>query len=238
MDKASVVYTEDALFAPAPLWRSFQMCTKQPLASALDHLQLVGETLNDKGEPHPFAEATLICTAITTASYSLWMLHDDATERRHRALQFNFKDCEGWGGFCRSDRHDPDATDDDRTRADDVITEARRRKDWIVDQANTLTGASHTFGQFKDSLPRDVEIIEEAAGIHVLTAWRFLSGYSHGLPWATLGNQVPASGTPQPDAQMVTVTQKGNPTQLLKAAFLTLEVIEKATAQFRKLCAA
>jgi hypothetical protein len=30
--------------------------------------------------------------------------------------------------------------------------------------------------KFKESLPRDVDIIEEAAGIRVLIGWRFLSG--------------------------------------------------------------
>ena len=40
--------------------------------------------------------------------------------------------------------------------------------------------------KFKESLPRDNDIIEEAAGIRVLIGSRFLSGYAHGLPWATL----------------------------------------------------
>jgi hypothetical protein len=122
---------------------------KQPLGSALNHLQLVGETLSDRGEPHPFAEATLIRTAITAASYSLWTLHDDATERRNRALQFNFKDLDGWGGYYRTDRQDPAATEDDRAKANDVIVDARRRKEWIVELPNLRIGASQMF--------RDVE---------------------------------------------------------------------------------
>jgi hypothetical protein len=68
-----------------------------------------------------------------------------------------------------------------------------------------------------------------------LGAWRFLSAYAHGLQWPTLGNQVPA-GDPHPDTGMVTVTQRADPKQLLDAAFLTLEVIEKAVHQFRILC--
>lgn len=76
-------------------------------------------------------------------------MHDDATERRNRALQFNFKDLDGWGGYYRTDRQGPAATEDDRAKANDVIVDARRRKEWIVELANLLTGASQTF--------RDVE---------------------------------------------------------------------------------
>jgi len=58
VEKGCAVYVEDAFFGPASLWRSFQLCTKQPLGSALNHLQLVGETLSDRGEPHSFAQDT------------------------------------------------------------------------------------------------------------------------------------------------------------------------------------
>lgn len=201
-------------------------------------MQLVGETLNAKGKPHAFAESTLIRTAITAASYSLWMLSEHPTERerRFRALQFIFKDCAAYAGYVRTQSQDPAATEAEREEADEVIGEMRRRQEWIVEQANALTGASQTFKEFRQDLPSDTEIVEQA-GTRVLSAWRFLGGYAHGLPWATLGNQV-AQGDPDPETGVVTVSQRGNSEQLLNAAFYTLEGIEKAIWRFRVLCGA
>jgi hypothetical protein len=90
-------------------------------------LQLVGETLNAKGEPHPFAESTLIRTAITAASYSLWMLEGDDTQRRYRALQFNFKDCDGFTGFVRTQSQDREATEDYIAGAPGVIDDLEQQ---------------------------------------------------------------------------------------------------------------
>jgi hypothetical protein len=73
--------------------------------------------------------------------------------------------------------------------------------------------------------------------VRVLIRWRQLSGYAHGLPWATLGNQVPESG-PDPETGVYAMIQKGNPKQLLDAAFDTLQVIEIAIHRFRIRCAA
>jgi hypothetical protein len=237
VEPGSVVAIEDALFMPAPLYRGFQLCTKQPLASALDHLQLVGETLNHKGEPHAFAESSLIRTAITAASYSLWLLlPNDQPERRFRALQFIFKDCDGFTGFLRTYRNDPAGTKDDRADAEKVLGGLGKRREWIVEQANTLRGETKTVREFRKALPSDTDVIEQAAGVRVLARWRWLSGYAHGLLWSTLGNQVPESG-PDPGTGAFTMIQKGNPKELLDAAFDTLQVIEIAINRLRILCA-
>ena len=238
VEPGSMVAIEDALFMPAPLYRGFQLCTKQPLASALDHLQLVGETLNEKGEPHAFAESSLIRTAITAASYSLWLLlPDDPTDRRYRALQFIFKDSDGFAGFLRTYRKDPAATNDDRADAEEVLGGMDKRREWIVQQANALRYETKTVKEFSVALPSDTKVIEQAAGVRVLARWRELSGYAHGLPWATLGNQVPENG-PDPETGVYAMIQKGNPKQLLDAAFDTLQVIEIAIHRFRIRCAA
>jgi hypothetical protein len=234
VEPGSPVRTEDAFLAP--LYRTFELCTKQPLGSALDHLQLVAETLNAKGRPHAFAEATLIRTAITAASYSLWMLEGDDTERRYRALQFNFKDCDGFTGFVWTQSQDPEVTEDYIAGAPGVIDDLGQRREWIVNQANMLTETSQSVRQFRDRLPSDTAIVERT-GTRMLSGWRLLSGYAHGLPWATLGNQVP-QGEPHPETRIVTVSQVGNPEQLLNAAFYTIEVIERATERFRVLCRA
>lgn len=231
-EPGSPVRIEDAFLAP--VYRPFALCTNQPLGSALDHLELVAETLNGIGEPHPFGEATLIRTAITAASYSLWMLSEDPTERRYRALQFTFKDCDGWAGFIRTESQNPEAPERSPADAAEVLDDLERRREWIVDQANLLTGESRTARQFRNDLPTDTSVVEQA-GIRILSPWRFFSGYAHGLPWATLGNQVPL-GDPHPETGAVTVNQRGNPEQLLDAAFYTIEVIEKAIRRFRDLC--
>jgi hypothetical protein len=80
----SAVAGEDTFLKP--VYRTFALCTKLPLGSALDHLQLVAGTFSSKGEPHPFAESSLIRTAITGASYALWMSQTDPTSRRVRGL--------------------------------------------------------------------------------------------------------------------------------------------------------
>ncbi|MGD1240213.1 hypothetical protein [Mycobacterium seoulense] len=236
VEPGSPVSVENAFLAP--VYRPFALCTKQSLGSALDHLELVAETLNTKGEPHPFAEATLIRTAITAASYALWMLSGDSSERRYRALQFAFKDYDGWSSYVRTEGQNPEAPDPERYAADTAIAIAEfdRRRNWIVDQANILKGESWTVRQFRDRLPSDTAVVEQA-GARVLGPWRFLSGYAHGLPWATIGNQVPLSD-PDPETGAISVSQRGNPEQLLDAAFYTIAVIERATAGFRSLCRA
>ena len=233
VEPGSPVSDENAFLAP--IYRPFALCTKQPLGSALDHLELVAETLKSKGEPHSFAEATLIRTAITAASYALWMLSDDADERRYHALQFAFKDYDGWSSYVRTEGQNPETPDPARYAADaaEAIAEFDRRRDWIVTQANVLTGESWTVRQFRDRLPSDTAVVEQA-GTRVLSPWRFLSGYAHGLPWATVGNQVPLSD-PDPETGAITVSQRGNPEQLLDASFYTIAVIERATAAFRRL---
>jgi hypothetical protein len=119
VEPGSAVADEDAFLRP--IYRTFALCAKLPLGSALDHLQLVAETLSSKGEPHPFAESSLIRTAITAASHSLWMLQTDPTARRLRGLQFNFKDFDGYLGFLQTVVDDPALPDADRAKAAKII---------------------------------------------------------------------------------------------------------------------
>ena len=199
VEPGSAVADEDAFLKPID--RTFALCTKLPLGSALDHLLLVAETLSSKGQPHAFAESSLVRTAITAASYSLWMLQTDPTTRRARGLQFNFKDFEGYIGFLQTVTDGPALPDVDRAQAAEAIGGLRDRLDWIVEQANALAGAAQTMRQFRNDLPRDTRVVEEAAGILAgdsISPVRVVSplggvscrGYAHGLLWNALGNQV------------------------------------------------
>ncbi|GBG39668.1 hypothetical protein NJB14197_39140 [Mycobacterium montefiorense] len=232
----SPVWDEDAFLAP--VYRPFSLCTKQPLGSALDHLEVVAETFHALGQPHSFAESTLIRTAITASSYALWLLSLEPTQRRLRVLQFSFKDYDMWAGFVRTESRNPEAPEDLVNTAPAVLDELNERRTWIVKQANDILigDEPRTVREYRKDLPTDTAVVKEA-GTRVLGAWRFLSGYAHGLPWATLANQVQVPGTePHPETGAITVHQHGNPEQLLDAAFYTIEVIEQATARYRLLC--
>ena len=70
-----------------PIYRTFQQGVVQCLLVALDHLRFLVWSLQNRDEPYPYAQYTLIRTAITAASTALWMLSGStADERRIRAL--------------------------------------------------------------------------------------------------------------------------------------------------------
>jgi hypothetical protein len=247
-EPGSVAEAEDAFLEP--ICRTFHEGIKQPLHSALDHLELVAEALNNRPEPHPYAESTLIRTAITAASTALWMLPADATERRRRVLEFNFRNFDAYLGYVSTHvREVPGVPDEARAWADQIIEEGMpERLQWIVNHVNSLSGQQMTVDGFRRSRTRDTQIVELAAGeldppppggfdagAHLPSFWRFMSGYAHGFPWPTVGNWK-QHGDPHPETGRITVSQKGNPDQLLDAAFVALVVIEKATDRFRSLC--
>lgn len=235
VEGGSPIAQEDAFLAS--ISQSFQFFVKQPLGSALDHLQLVGETLTAKGQPHSFAETSLIRTAITASSYSLWMLHDDPKVRRLHGLQFAFRDGFGYSKYVKAAKPDPETNREDADKADEVLIEIAHRRDWIVLEANRLETVTRTPDKYRDSMDSDTKVVGHAATIvpkasKLVDVWQYMSGYAHGLPWPTHQNWQVVDG-PDADTGMVTVKQVGNPDQLLEASFLAVLVIEKAIEQFK-----
>lgn len=223
----------------------YSLLAKQPLGYALDHLNLVVESLQGRDEPHPYAEATLIRTAITASSWSLWLL---TAERRLRALQFCFKDIDGFIGFMGSQRLDPLLTVEQRERCDEVIEGMKGRQHWVIDQVDgrATTTKYHTREKFRGKLPKDTAVVQAAAWAlpepttafdarqRLVEAWRFMSGYAHGLPWASAGDRVPV-GEPDPETGQIPVQIRGNPDNLLTGAFCAWAVIDAATERLKQL---
>ncbi|GJO37396.1 hypothetical protein NJB1604_02100 [Mycobacterium marinum] len=249
----SVAETEDAYLKP--ICRRFEDCIKPTLHSALDHLELVQETLHNRPTPHPYAESTLIRTAITAASTALWILAtDDTNERRRRALEFTFRDYDGYLSYVKRVKEDGLADQDGRQAAkvDWIIAGLPDdRLKWIVQRASELSPQSGpiTVEDFRRH-PRktsDTQIVIAAARAldprapgrfdvtaHLVSTWKYLSGFAHGMPWSAVGSWKVLSQ--DDETGTLTVSVEANPDRLLDSAFMALIVAEKAIVCWRNLC--
>jgi hypothetical protein len=228
-----------------PIYRTFQQGVFQCLLTALDHLRFLSWSLQNRDEPYPFAQFTLIRTAITAASTALWMLSGNSVdERRIRALEFNLKDIRSymaWVDTVKAFSQNQNLSADEQARVDAERAEMDRRQDWIVGQANLLLDNPAKPMTRKSFVNRtlDTEVVKTAGGaispsvtggfdpaITLLNTWQTMSGYAHARPWAALpGRQL---GEIDAATGMQAVTQVGHPDQLLDAAFRGLHAIEEA----------
>jgi hypothetical protein len=214
-----------------PIYRTFQEGVVQSLLSALDHLRFLVWSLENRDEPYPYGQATLIRTAITGASTALWMLSGStADERRVRALESNFKDLKSyqtWIDTVKAEPKNQTLSAADQAKVDAERVEIDRRLDWIVQSANTLLVPPRPFtrGNFGNRTT-DTDLVRTAGAaipptamagfdpaISLLGTWQSLSGYAHARPWATVPGRVVLDT--DPTANMMTVTQKGDPDTLL-----------------------
>jgi hypothetical protein len=257
----SIAANEDPYFRPA--CRTFEHCIMAPLHSALDHLELVAETLNNRAAPGPYAESTLIRTAITAASTALWMLMpDDTPERRRRTLEFIFRDVDGYLSHLRQVRSEGFPEDDEQAaEIDRIIVEMPAdRLEWIVARLNELSPlgskAEHgatpiTVEGFRRGRPyktTDTKIVTEAAAVldpvapggfdaaaQLVSVWKHLSGFAHGLSWQSVSDwQVQAQDEV---TGKLTITVKADPNRLLNTGFAAVIVTEKAISRWGELCA-
>ncbi|RIT61604.1 hypothetical protein [Mycobacteroides abscessus] len=159
-----------------------------PVKCALDSLYVACTSLRDlkyvRGAGHP----TLIRSAITSATTSLWMLDDDPVTRRTRALKIAFSQCKSELTYIRDAVHNsssPQAT------KDAIVNTLNARRDGVIADAERL-GVND---QIKDKGP-DSDIVRLGAdhipstvlggcqtGFMVVAEWRLLSGLAHGLHW-------------------------------------------------------
>ncbi|MCV7442032.1 hypothetical protein H7K33_07330 [Mycobacterium paraense] len=225
-----------------PIYRTFHQDVVQCLLSALDHLRFLSWSLRNRNEPFPYAQFTLIRTAITGGSTALWMLSGSTRdERRIRALEFSFKDIRSevaWVDTVRAFPQNQDLNGEDHQEWAD---EMGRRQDWIVEQANSLLNPTTplTRRSFAKQCTTDTEIVTLAGralpagatgsydpAITLLNTWQTMSGFAHARPWAALpGREI--TGT-DPVTGWWKVTQKGDPNRLLDAAFRGLPAVEEA----------
>lgn len=249
----SIAEAEDAYLKP--ICRTFEQCIKPTLHSALDHLELVAETLNHRPEPHPYAESTLIRTAITGASTALWILAPDDTEtHRRRGLEFTFRDYDNYLEYLTRARNDGLVTPEGQEPVDKAISGIPvDRLEWIVERVNELSpqdGGRITVKAFRGRPHKtnDTSIVQAAAAAldpappggfdaarNLVVAWKYLSGFAHGLSWPAVGNW--EVHEQDEETGKLTVSAKADPDTLLNTGFAALIVVEKAISRWRELCA-
>lgn len=241
-----------------PIDRTFRQGTDQCLLSALDHLRFLAWSLKNREHPYPYAQATLIRTAITAASTALWMLSGNtADDRRSRAMQFNFSDIRsqlGWLDTVAAEPKNQQRPAAEWTQLNTIRTAQESRLDWIVQEANALLSPQipYTRRTYKNSITSDTEMVKIAgsstpaladggwdSSLVLLNTWQVLSGYAHARPWASsLGTTLTVTdSTPHPVTGTIAITAKGNPDRLLDFAFRAIVVAETAISTMEQLSA-
>jgi hypothetical protein len=125
-----------------PIYRTFQQAVIECLPTALDHLRFLAWSLENRDEPFPYAQFTVVRTAITAASTAAWMLNgSDAAERRIRALEFYLKDFKSNAAWMDTVKGQPQLQNlsaADQARADAERAVLETRQDLVVQMANSL----------------------------------------------------------------------------------------------------
>ncbi|MFT9536221.1 hypothetical protein ACM0AX_23490 [Mycobacteroides abscessus subsp. abscessus] len=230
---ASPIEIDNQYLRTVPVSQSIQEFVRIPLESAIDSLGLVADTLNTVGAQHLYAENSLIRTALTGASFALWMLNDDDPNiRRARVLRFAFKDIDGLtsyftGNIAMNPR---------------FFEEANSYKESIVKHANVLEKEQRSVAKYRNYRPdasdptkiwySDTAVVEYVGDVieasNLLSTWQFMSGYAHSLLWAVLVNSIETAHRID-RYRVMTPRHEPNPRQLLSASNLALTIIEKAT---------
>jgi hypothetical protein len=215
--------------------------------SALDHLRFLVWSLKSRDEPYPYAQATLIRTAITGAATALFVVSGNTPlERRCRAMEVMFKDLKSqlsWMTTAAAEPMNQQRPPTEWAAFETQRTEVQRRQDWIVQQANTLLLPDTPFTRrsYGQKTTSDSDMVRAAGAMTpalgtggwnselvLLNSWEVLSGYAHARPWSSpLGsNLVVRDPEPDPTTGAITVSAEGNPDRLLDFAFRAVLVVE------------
>jgi hypothetical protein len=172
---------------------------------------------------------------------------------RRRALEFTFRDYDGYLGYLKRAREDGLIAEEGCAETDRIIAGIPPdRLEWIIERLNDLStsGRRITVSNFRRRPHKtsDTRIVMEAAkaldppppdgygvGAHLVSAWQFLSGFAHGLTWPAVGDW--KVHDQDHESGKLTVSVQANPDRLLDAAFFAVVVIEKAISRWRDLCA-
>lgn len=244
---ASEIASDDQFLRP--IYRTFQQAVIECLLTALDHLRFLAWSLENRDEPFPYAQFTVIRTAITAAATASWMLHgSDAAERRARALEFYFNDFKSNASWMDTVKDQPPLQNASAAVLAQFASERAMldtRRDLIVQMANALHNRQTPFTRrtFGQSTTSDTEMVRLAGAatpglgrngfdpaVTLLNTWQSMSSYAHARPWATLPGKH-ASGAADPVTGLQKVTQKGDPHALLDAAFRAVLVVEQAVGR-------
>lgn len=252
----AVIIADDLYFQP--IYTTFQQGVVQCLLSALDHLRFLAWSLENREHPYPYAQATVIRTAITGAATALWMADGNTpTERRLRALEFNFKDLKsrlGWLNTLAADPINQPFPPADQATFDALVAEIDKRLNWILQEATTLQSRATPFTQntYSGQATTDTRMVQLAGGVVpalssggfdpacvLSNSWQLLSGYAHARPWASLqsSKHIVKDATPDPQTGVITVAVQGDPERLLDYAFRALRVVEAGISTLEHLSA-
>jgi hypothetical protein len=250
----AVVVADDLYFHP--IYTTFQQGVVQCLLSALDHLRFLAWSLENREHPYPYAQATLIRTTITAAATALWMADGNTpTERRSRALEFNFKDLKshlGWLNTLAADPANQPFPPADQATFDAQTAEMDRRINWILQEATTLQSRATPFTQnsYSGQTATDTRMVQLAGAVVpalgsggfdpacvLSNSWQLLSGYAHARPWASLhgSKTIVKDPTPDPKTGTITVAKQGDPDRLLDFAFRALRVVEAGISALERI---
>ena len=194
------------------------------IAQASDHLEAFRSLLQDLRVVHPWAQYTLLRGALENASTALWLIAPDLPdERRFRALRLAARDIL------------------DSRNAQPLHGQkppSGRTHDERLDELKTLAAPNRRqeVGARPISYKRIVREAAEAAGrepdFHELL-WRTLSGLAHGASWASLSS-LPRSITETERADVAGVRFTGSPDTMLGIARLSMLMLERAEALWRR----
>jgi hypothetical protein len=172
-----------------------------------------------------------------------------STERRLRALEFNFKDLKSNLGWLNTLAADPKNTRNqpfppaEQAVFDSQCAETDRRLDWIVQEATTLPARATPFtrNSYAGQATSDTNMVQIAGtsatalasggwdpGLALSNTWQLLSGYAHARPWASLqgSKHIVKDPTPNKTTGTITVTAQSDPDRLLDFAFRAVIVTE------------
>lgn len=250
------IIADDQFFRP--IHTTFQQGVVQCLINSLDHLRFLAWSLESRDMPFPYAQASLIRTAITAASTATWMVSGkDSTERLWRAMQFIFNDLKShrkWMETVASEPINQQRPQHEKEIYDNQLVEIERQLDWIVGKATELSGSPIPLSRrtYADKFDSDSEIVRSAgsivpiisgdgwdSGITLSHTWQLLSGYAHARPWASMygGKNVVKNATPDEITGTIEVSPQGDPHTLLDFAFRALRVTDAGIDALKQLAA-
>lgn len=229
-----------------PIYTTFQQGVVQCLLSALDHLRFLAWSLESHEIPFPYAQASLIRTAITGGATAVWMVGGNMVERRSRALEFNFNNLRShrkWMDTLATEPKNQQHSDEEKAVIDAQRDEIKRRLNWIVQQANTILAPTVPFttSSYSSQLTSDTDIVQMAGNcvpalrgsagwdsrVTLWHTWQLLSGYAHARPWSSLygSKNIVKNATPSKTGA-IEISLQGDPDKLLDYAFRSLRVVE------------
>ncbi|MCW2518790.1 MAG: hypothetical protein JWR46_1409 [Mycobacterium sp.] len=160
----AVILDDDKFFHP--IHRTLSQEVAQCLLSALDHLRALVRGLRDREKPYPYAQATLIRTAITAGATGLWLASgSNPTERRVRAMGFMYNDLKSqlaWMDTTATKPMHQQRPAAELTHFSNWRADIERRIDWILQEATTLLNRPSLFSrrQFGDQTVTDRQMVK------------------------------------------------------------------------------